>query len=1099
MAAAQQALVARVSLALLIAAAVVLASNEGSSFNPQPVRRLSAGAAAQKPSPAELAKAQAEWAAQQRDNYLLGIKAKNETREANVTAVKAKKPPPKKHKVPVKVLPGGNPRKAEEEKKLKAKVQNLYKKWSKKEKPALKPHPGAKPPKVALKISTHKRGTPWSLAMPGKESKPNRKHIGGGTPATISCPGMPCLSDLDHLFSDSLAIPAKFPGGAQGDLAKVFDLKGVAQQFMTTMGKTFCSLIVKGSAIKDQTFGWENMPTDIQRYLKPLFDAMPLVDDQYYFVAAAFTAYPPNKNLNAAADVLAGYDASVAYIKKGMALAINPCKHDYVFQFVGAEAPPINVANLVDIVLSMNSFGWSEGRTLLSSNTVGGEPAIDPSFWVPGADGGRRDLVVNGKFYYQGTISVKPHGSNNFASIALEGTARFFLDIDPLNDGSGGKDFAFALGMSAAPKVTLGLVEIPLDKMVGSASTRLYMAYGTSFTMAISVQILDGKGLAPLLEPFTIIPSSVRDAVGSIFGALIALKSIDVYGGPDTWGLRLTINGKGGSLRPIGGLLELLNKIDPRIPTDVNPQFSISGPTSGNGLPVAVTVGLTNVGDFTLYFCGSSSDCPGGHSCTLGVCVKVSCPAGSYSNGPLSCWRNSCPSGYYEVLGVCWERCPANTVDIGVDCKYCPDSAVSEYDAGFCYTPCRSGYNGAATMCVGTSCQAEYTNMGLTCFRPYASYGKGCSHWYMKCNPVWCNPVYCNPVRCWWDWGPRCSGGDCHGGDCHGGECWWEYTDGGGCAGGYYDAGCFCARDAHSYGNTYDRGVGKLPSTYSKKTVAMAVLPILTLPPKPSGQNSLPEQFANVPSSASGQPATASYAFVGCYTDNGGRMVPTLLDSSYGASVTVENCASIAKTKGYSLFALQDGGTCWGGNDVTKAKSLGVSSSCTKGCTGNGAATCGGPWANQLYTYNPSGPPVLLSQGKPASLSSRFGGEYPASFANDGVLTNFAHTSCNLDGAGPWWSVDLGGLATVSSISITNRVDCCQGRLSGYTLRVGNLPPSDPSHFTQSAICYTTTGSQSPPTQSYSCSPALSGRYVSLRIDGRAECLNIAEVQVFGW
>lgn len=125
-----------------------------------------------------------------------------------------------------------------------------------------------------------------------------------------------------------------------------------------------------------------------------------------------------------------------------------------------------------------------------------------------------------------------------------------------------------------------------------------------------------------------------------------------------------------------------------------------------------------------------------------------------------------------------------------------------------------SGYNGAATMCVGTSCQAEYTNMvragpcscccarlargpimltrsrfrpcsqGLTCFRPYASYGKGCSHWYMKCNPVWCNPVYCNPVRCWWDWGPRCSGGDCHGGDCHGGECWWEYTDGGGCAGG---------------------------------------------------------------------------------------------------------------------------------------------------------------------------------------------------------------------------------------------------------------------------------------------------------------------------
>ena len=53
-------------------------------------------------------------------------------------------------------------------------------------------------------------------------------------------------------------------------------------------------------------------------------------------------------------------------------------------------------------------------------------------------------------------------------------------------------------------------------------------------------------------------------------------------------------------------------------------------------------------------------------------------------------------------------------------------------------------------------------------------------------------------------------------------------------------------------------------------------------------------------------------------------------------------------------------------------------------------------------------PLQLLSQGKPASLSSQHPA-FPAGNANDGDLKNFAHTSCALDGAGPWWGVDLGG------------------------------------------------------------------------------------------
>lgn len=118
-----------------------------------------------------------------------------------------------------------------------------------------------------------------------------------------------------------------------------------------------------------------------------------------------------------------------------------------------------------------------------------------------------------------------------------------------------------------------------------------------------------------------------------------------------------------------------------------------------------------------------------------------------------------------------------------------------------------------------------------------------------------------------------------------------------------------------SYGNTYDRGVGKLPSTYSKKTMAMAVLPVITLPPKPSGQNSLPGVFAT----PSPSPAPAA-------------------------------------SPPFSLAQ-----------------------------------------------------PALLSRGKPASLSSGHPGGFPANYANDGDKNNFAHSSCNLDGSGPWWGVDLQG------------------------------------------------------------------------------------------
>ena len=46
---------------------------------------------------------------------------------------------------------------------------------------------------------------------------------------------------------------------------------------------------------------------------------------------------------------------------------------------------------------------------------------------------------------------------------------------------------------------------------------------------------------------------------------------------------------------------------------------------------------------------------------------------------------------------------------------------------------------------------------------------------------------------------------------------------------------------------------------------------------------------------------------------------------------------------------------------------------------------------------------VLVSQGKPAYASSNYGNQAQgASSANDGNLGSLFHSSCGLDGAGPW-------------------------------------------------------------------------------------------------
>ena len=54
-----------------------------------------------------------------------------------------------------------------------------------------------------------------------------------------------------------------------------------------------------------------------------------------------------------------------------------------------------------------------------------------------------------------------------------------------------------------------------------------------------------------------------------------------------------------------------------------------------------------------------------------------------------------------------------------------------------------------------------------------------------------------------------------------------------------------------------------------------------------------------------------------------------------------QNCMEAAKARGFKVFALQDGGQCFGSDDLNAYKKYGGSTQCSDGT--------GGPFANSVY------------------------------------------------------------------------------------------------------------------------------------------------------
>jgi hypothetical protein len=157
----------------------------------------------------------------------------------------------------------------------------------------------------------------------------------------------------------------------------------------------------------------------------------------------------------------------------------------------------------------------------------------------------------------------------------------------------------------------------------------------------------------------------------------------------------------------------------------------------------------------------------------------------------------------------------------------------------------------------------------------------------------------------------------------------------------------------------------------------------------------------------------------------------------------------------------------------------------------------------QVYACGSKFPLQNIALNQPATQSSTYG-TWTAGLSVDGNTNpNAGLNSCAstnvVAGVNSWWSVDLGNTTCVSSVTITQRADCCPERLANMNIGLMNTPPSQSLAPSQYSLCayypdYPALGE----TVNLPCMPGtLPGRYLVVQIPS-VNYLSTCEVQVFG-
>ncbi|XP_066532379.1 fucolectin-4-like [Hoplias malabaricus] len=112
--------------------------------------------------------------------------------------------------------------------------------------------------------------------------------------------------------------------------------------------------------------------------------------------------------------------------------------------------------------------------------------------------------------------------------------------------------------------------------------------------------------------------------------------------------------------------------------------------------------------------------------------------------------------------------------------------------------------------------------------------------------------------------------------------------------------------------------------------------------------------------------------------------------------------------------------------------------------------------------------------------------------------SHYHHGSCTATDQQhhPWWRVDLLNEFTITSITITNRADCCPERINGAEVHIGNSLVNEGNSNPWAGVIPTLPAGQS---ITFNFEKSFSGRYVNVIIPKENQILTLCEVEVYGF
>ncbi|XP_074539367.1 uncharacterized protein LOC141800603 [Halichoeres trimaculatus] len=139
---------------------------------------------------------------------------------------------------------------------------------------------------------------------------------------------------------------------------------------------------------------------------------------------------------------------------------------------------------------------------------------------------------------------------------------------------------------------------------------------------------------------------------------------------------------------------------------------------------------------------------------------------------------------------------------------------------------------------------------------------------------------------------------------------------------------------------------------------------------------------------------------------------------------------------------------------------------------------------------------VNIARGRTVAQSSIYSGAGPQRAIDGNRASDWSQGSCthtNKDKR-PWWRLDLEKRYKISTVTITNRRDCCCNRLNGAEIRIGDRLDDNGNANPRCAVISSIPAGNS---QTFQCK-GMKGRYVSIVIPNRNEYLTLCEVEVSG-